>query len=91
MLVVVTQYSANDECGLSANVHLIEYSDSLNTYHQLRVVEDTSTNITHIITNLTMNVQYNITVQVGIATRYGYVFSVPSESVVAVPMPTAGK
>ena len=79
----------NDHCGLSANIHLIEYSDSVKTYHQL--VEDATTNITHAITGLTVNVKYNISVRVGIVTEYGYVFSGPSKSVIAVSVPIAGE
>ena len=76
----------NDECGVSANHHMVEYSDSVNSYHLL------VDNNTHCdITGLTTNVYYNISVQVGIATRYGYVLSRPSESTVAVSMSTTRK
>lgn len=70
-------------------MHFIEYTDSVRNYHE--IVEDSATNINYTITALTPNVQYNISVRVGMATSYGYVFSGPSGSVAAVSMPTTGK
>lgn len=66
---------------------MIKYSDSQRTHHQ--IVEDTSADVSYNLTGLTVNMPYNISVQVGMTTEYGYVFSNPSESVKAVSTPTS--
>ena len=71
-------------------MHWIEYSNSEDTYHQL--VEDDSTDpLNYTITNLSVNVDYSITVRVGMVIGDKYVFGGPSETFVVSTRPTKGE